>query len=126
MIYPTEVVLENYPSGGSLLPGSAPKVIELWADFEHLNSQEWTALGIRQMQGEQGSPIGPTYALIGKVEYDASTEASHVQTFPLDMNQDALAYAAQNFVVRATENHGAEYTCLYRVRLHGVPVIQHS
>ncbi|KAJ9613360.1 hypothetical protein H2200_003302 [Cladophialophora chaetospira] len=125
MIYPTEIVIENYPGQGSLLPGSIPKVIELWADFEHLDSREWEALNIRQMQGEAGSPIGSTYAMIGKMEYDASSEASHVQTFPLDVNQGALAHAAQSFVVRATENYGAEYTCLYRVRLHGVSVFEH-
>jgi hypothetical protein len=126
MIYPTEVVVENYPSGGSLLPGSTPKVIELWADFGHLDSREWKSLNIRQMQSESGSPIGPTFALVGRMEYDASGEASHVQAFPLDVNQGSLAHAAQNFVVRVTENYGAEYTCLYRVRLHGVPVFEHS
>ncbi|EXJ55271.1 hypothetical protein A1O7_08197 [Cladophialophora yegresii CBS 114405] len=126
LIYPTEVVVENYPSGGSLLPGSTPRVIELWADFGHLDSREWKSLNIRQMQSEGGSPIGPTYALVGQMEYDASSEASHVQAFPLDVNQDTLAYAAQNFVVRVTENYGAEYTCLYRVRLHGVPVFEHA
>ena len=126
MIYPTEVVVENHPTGGSLLPRSTPRIVEIWADFEHLDSREWAALNIRQMQGESGSPIGPTYALIGKMEYDASSEASHVQAFPLDVNQGNLAYAAQNFVVRATENHGAEYTCLYRVRLHGISVFEHQ
>ncbi|OAP64849.1 hypothetical protein AYL99_00821 [Fonsecaea erecta] len=122
MIYPTEVVLENYPSAGSLSPGSTPKKLELWADFEQLDSLAWEKLNIRAMQGVTGSPFGPAYALIGKMEYDASSEASHVQTFPLDVNQGSLAYAAQNFVVRVTENYGAEYACLYRVRLHGVPV----
>ncbi|KIW63748.1 hypothetical protein PV04_08727 [Phialophora macrospora] len=126
MIYPTEVVVENYPSGGSLLPGSTPKVIELWADFGHLDSREWKSLNIRQMQSEAGSPIGPTFALVGRMEYDASSEASHVQAYPLDVNQGSLAYAAQTFVVRVTENYGADYTCLYRVRLHGVPVFEHS
>ncbi len=126
MIYPTELVVENYPGRGSLLPGSIPRMIELWADFEHLDSREWESLNIRHFQGERGSPIGSTYARIARMEYDASSEASHVQTFSLDVNQGALAYAAQNFVVRATENYGAEYTCLYRVRLHGRPVFEHS
>ncbi|KIW81950.1 hypothetical protein Z517_04976 [Fonsecaea pedrosoi CBS 271.37] len=122
MIYPTEVLLENYPSTGSLLPGSTPKTIELWADFEHLDSLEWEKLNIRSMQGVTGSPLGPTYALIGKMEYDVSNEASYTQAFPLDVNQGSLAYPAQNFVVRVTENYGAEFACLYRVRLHGVPL----
>ncbi|KIW97845.1 uncharacterized protein Z519_01429 [Cladophialophora bantiana CBS 173.52] len=122
MIYPTEVVIENYPSAGSMLPGSTPKTIELWADFEQLDSLEWEKLNIRSMQGVTGNPFGPTYALLGKMEYDASSEASHVQSFPLDVNQGSLAYGAQNFVVRVIGNYGAEFTCLYRVRLHGVPV----
>ncbi|KIY01726.1 uncharacterized protein Z520_01864 [Fonsecaea multimorphosa CBS 102226] len=129
MIYPTEVVLENYPSAGSLSPGSTPKTLELWADFEHLDSLEWDKLNIRSMQGVMGSPFGPSYALIGRMEYDASSEASHVQAFPLDVNQasgSSLAYAAQNFVLRVTENYGAEFACLYRVRLHGVPVFGHG
>ena len=126
MIYPTELVMENYPSAGSLLPGSTPRHVELWADFEHLDSREWESLNIRQMQGERGSPVGPTYALLGRMEYDASRDASHVQAFPLDVNQGSLAFAAQNFVVGITGNYGAEYTCLYRVRLHGVPVFEHD
>ncbi|OQU99162.1 hypothetical protein CLAIMM_04834 [Cladophialophora immunda] len=127
LIYPTEVVLENYPSAGSLSPGSTPKTLELWADFEQLDSLEWEKLNIRSMQGATGSTLGLTYARIGKMEYDASSEASHVQAFPLDVNQGgSLAYAAQNFVLRVTENHGAEFACLYRVRLHGVPVFGHG
>ncbi|KAJ9501362.1 hypothetical protein H2202_003156 [Exophiala xenobiotica] len=119
-IFPTELVVENYPTAGSLFPGATPKHIELWADFTHLDSHEWQSLNIRQMQGN--SAIGPTWGLIGQMEYDASEEAPHVQAFRLDVNQHQGLYAAQSFVVRVVSNYGSDYTCLYRVRLHGVPV----
>lgn len=120
MIFPFELVLENYPNAGSLSPGSIPKRLELWADFEHLDSLEWERLGIRQMQGS--NPFGSTYALIGQAEYDASDGAAHVQAFALDVNQDENRHHAQKFVIRVLSNHGADHTCLYRVRLHGISV----
>lgn len=120
MIFPFELVLENYPNAGSLFPGSIPKRLELWADFNHLDSLEWERLGIRQMQ--ENNPFGPTYALIGQAEYDASDEATHVQAFALEVNQGKNEHHAQNFMVRVLSNHGSDHTCLYRVRLHGVSV----
>lgn len=120
MIYPFELVVENYPNAGSISPGSIPKNIELWADFSHLDSLEWEKLGIRHMQ--DSSPFGSNYALIGQATYDASGEATHVQTFMLDVNQDQHRHHAQKFVVRVVSNHGSDHTCLYRVRLHGMPV----
>lgn len=120
MIFPFEMVVENYPNAGSLSPGSIPKQIELWADFGHLDSFEWEKLGIRRMQDR--NPLGPSFALIGQALYDASREAAHVQTFTLDVNQDQYRHHAQKFVVRVVSNHGSDYTCLYRVRLHGISI----
>ncbi|RVX67212.1 hypothetical protein B0A52_08646 [Exophiala mesophila] len=120
LIYPKELVIENQPSGGSLSPGTTPKSVELWADFGHLDSTEWEKLNIRQMQGN--SPLTSNYALIGRGEYDASEEASHVQALDLSVNQDENRYHAQTFILRVISNYGANHTCLYRVRLHGAAV----
>lgn len=122
-IYPTEVVLENYPVAGSRAPGATPKLIEIWADFKHLDSHAWAALDIRSLQGN--SPIGPSWGMIGKMEYDASKEAAHVQAFRLDVNENSNVYYAQMFVVRVVSNYGSDFTCLYRVRMHGVELDEH-
>lgn len=118
MIFPTELVVENYPSAGSLFPGSTPKKIEVWADFGHLDGREWESLNIRQMQGD--NPIGPDWAMIGQMEYDASVEATHLQAFKMEVNQHQHLHAAQTFVIRAVSNYGSDFTCLYRIRMHGV------
>ncbi|EXJ84757.1 hypothetical protein A1O3_05429 [Capronia epimyces CBS 606.96] len=124
MIFPTELVVENYPNAGSRFPGSTPKKIEVWADFDHLDSREWEGLAIRQMQVQADGTMGPTFALIGELEYDASVEANHVQAFPLAVNQHRHLYAARSFVIRVMSNHGSDHTCLYRVRMHGVPAAE--
>lgn len=122
MMYPEELVIEHFPPTGSLSPDTAPKTIELWADFSHLDAQEWDRLNIRAMQA---NTFDPAYALIGDVEYDVNKGAGHVQSFKLNVNQyGGNMYNSQEFVLRITGNYGADYTCLYRARLHGVPVLQ--
>ncbi|KAK5085680.1 hypothetical protein LTR05_004968 [Lithohypha guttulata] len=173
-IYPTELVVEHFPSSASLEPGTAPRDIELWADFADLSYQEWTKLHIQDLIDESSadnffpstdsSAGAKTWARIGTATYATSAvsdtnkagpgseyvmsadeiygqasrnnkdsmrgrnhareevEVDHVQRFNLNVNQHGLLHYTNRFLVRVRTNHGSDHTCLYRVRLHGLPL----
>lgn len=179
-IYPTELVIEHFPSSGSLEPEVTPKDIELWADFSKLGYDEWNKLHvadlIEQSPKDAGlllwlaarSPLSTknlvqqTWARIGMATYHTTLspasgdemihefeaqevsadqaylgqrsrssrntrggrkeEKGHVQRFNLQVNQNGLMHYSDRFLVRVKNNYGGAYTCLYRMRLHGLPV----
>lgn len=122
-VYPTEVVIEHAPSDTSPTPGTAPKDLEIWADFSHLSPEEFVDAGLDKLSHDAILP--KFFARIGKMVYKAGEGVPSVQTFALDLNQDQKTYATQKIVFRAISNYGAEHTCFYRVRLHGAPLIPH-
>lgn len=123
MIYPTEVVIEHAPSDTSPTPGTAPKELEVWADFSHLSAEESVDAGVDKLPHDTVLPR--SFARIGSMTYKAGEGVAHVQAFKLDINQELKQYSTRKVVFRATSNYGAEHTCFYRVRLHGVPLAPH-
>jgi hypothetical protein len=61
--------------------------------------------------------LGPTYFRLGKWEYDRT--GSTVQHFALDALIDYPMLRVDKVVVRVKSNWGGNYTCLYRVKVHG-------
>ncbi|VDC07514.1 unnamed protein product [Peniophora sp. CBMAI 1063] len=63
-------------------------------------------------------PKSAKYVRIAAFEYDAR-QGRPVQTFDIDEGVKALGVDFGVVVLRVLGNWGAEYTCLYRVRVHG-------
>ena len=124
-IYPTDIVLEHYPVEGSPEPGTAPREVEVWGSFGHLRADEWADKGVWALSSDDGETIGNGWRRVGSAVFEAKIGRESVQTFKLDINQGALMLSTDQVVVRVKGNHGASKTCLYRVRLHGVPLTPH-
>jgi Sad1 / UNC-like C-terminal len=119
-IYPTEMVVEHFPQAGTREPGSAPRSLELWADSSGVKKEQQERSQSPAMT--ENNVLGPGFAKIGVMEYDTSAGVNHVQAFKLDVNQRGLRFHAKHFTVRVMSTWGADHACLYRVRLHGVPL----
>lgn len=127
-IFPDEIVIEHLPLETTPSPNSAPKDIEIWGEFSHLPPLDFSALmmgphPIKELQWH------PPMALLGRFRYDAvanEKEGKYLQTFRLDVNQgNRDEHWVKKLVLRVNSNWGGDNTCLYRVRVHGVPVQAH-
>lgn len=128
-IFPDEVVVEHLPIMITPFPRTTPKDIEIWGDFSHLNPLDFAAL----MMGPHGLKeieFYPQLGLLGRIKYDAvanEQEGKYVQIFRLEYNQDHQdEFWTKKIVVRVKKTYGEQIACLYRVRVHGVPVHPHA
>ena len=120
LIYPTELVIEHFPAAGTRVPGTIPNELELWADVSatHQTKQK----GTDSSMSDEVNALGPGYGRLGTMKYVVRSGINHVQSFRLEANRQGLVLSAKKFVLRVTSSYGADHVCLYRVRLHGVPV----
>ena len=127
-IFPDEIVIEHLPTLMSPFPGTTPQDIEIWADFSHLTQAAFGALTMGP-HGLAEIEFNPQLGLLGRFKYDAvanEKEGRNVQIFRLDYNQElGDEYWTGKVVVRVTKSWGEEIACLYRVRVHGIPVRPH-
>lgn len=115
-IVPRSITLENIPYSGTLDIASAPRNFEIWVHAPHIQppSPEVQRLSIPECQSVDAPAEG--YICIGGGEYDIHG-LNHVQNFPL-MQRGEVGFV-KDVVVRVNNNWGREWTCLYRVRMHG-------
>jgi len=121
-IFPEQVTVEHIPAGGTLDIASAPRHMELWVEIkDKAKREDYDA--VRELVGMNGGcapqlTIGPDYVCLGRWEYRIDAP-NHVQTFSLDIKLKHIGLAVQKAVVRVDTNWGQEWTCIYRVRMHG-------
>ncbi|OUM61357.1 hypothetical protein PIROE2DRAFT_62559 [Piromyces sp. E2] len=113
-IIPTQITLEHLAKEISFSISSAPRFVEVYAIHDiRAFSAEYIANN-RELVGSDK----PYATLIGKVEYDPAKKS--LQTFDVQtLLPDPIQYLQLQFL----ENWGhPDYTCIYRVRVHGTPV----
>lgn len=130
VIRPSFVTVEHAPRAISFDSTSAPRDMEVWGlketgtsvmqsqGADHTRS---AAPALRNVPSEQLTSWLPAGAvLLAKFTYNARSSA-HVQTFPVLPNiwDDGINVGSVIFTVLNNWGH-SRYTCLYRVRVHGV------
>ncbi|ORX43001.1 hypothetical protein BCR36DRAFT_361733 [Piromyces finnis] len=116
-IIPTQITLEHLSKEISFSISSAPRFIEIYAIHD---IKAFSANYIAHSLDLVGSDK-PYTTLIGKIEYDPAKKS--LQTFDVDLLSDPIQYIQFQFL----ENWGhSDYTCIYRVRVHGTPVAMTS
>ena len=123
-IFPQTVVIEHLPWYTTTNPNSAPKDIEVWADFSHLSIETFTYYGLDKLPNDP--TLGHQFVRVGTGVFDMSEMSGNIQSINLEINQHDRDVDTQKLVFRVTSNYGEDYTCLYRVRAHGSPVVAHA
>lgn len=68
------------------------------------------------------SPVAaPEHLLLANITYDPSAP-HHIQTFPVLPEVAELGIDVGIVIFKIESNWGADFTCLYRVRVHGEPL----
>ena len=109
------VTLDHVPSNLSLDgQGSAPRDVEVWGLLESPHDRVQTV-----PDDPTPVPPSPLHVFLGSFTYDAQPGAPPIQTFPV--RDVGVAFRVVQLSVLS--NHGLrDFTCLYRVRVHGDPV----
>lgn len=116
-IFPTKFTIEHVPREGTLDIRSAPRWVEVWAEIA--NPDQRVAAEERSVAVGCQVPVPRAgYVCLARVEYRTDA-VNHVQTFDLGVDLRSMGVGVKRVVVRVTENWGREWTCLYRVRMHG-------
>ena len=93
------------------------------ADYDHYNDDEGDSRSYsgdipRNPEAARDPPVGPGYVCVGRWVYNVHA-VNHIQTFDIEVDLKRMGVEVRKAVVRVTENWGQEWTCLYRLRLHG-------
>ena len=137
-VAPTELVVEHIDHDATLDIGAAPHHLELWVQIEDPEKREIVAMAAegvisetfcKPQAGQQGCPTGDygvkealdaTWVRIGAWEYNIYT-GKNVQSLPVQVALDHFKVPIEKASIRVRSNWGTrDYTCLYRLKLHGL------
>ncbi|ORX39945.1 UNC-like C-terminal-domain-containing protein [Kockovaella imperatae] len=112
----TDLTVEHAASELALDITTAPKDVQVWGVVE---GSENKAKVERYLESHPNSDFNTSdQILLGSFTYDPSSP-SHIQTFPVEPAVVDLGIDVGIVIFRIQSNWGAEFTCLYRIRVHG-------
>lgn len=123
-IYPEQIVVEHIAPTASLEPGAAPKEMELWAYVEDYETyDEFKKISTAMFGTNYRVKTQETMGYVRIATWTYNLESSdNIQAFPVQLDMKDLSTHTDKLIVRALNNWGdgkVDYTCLYRVRVHG-------
>ncbi|ORY27192.1 UNC-like C-terminal-domain-containing protein [Naematelia encephala] len=103
---------------------TAPRNVEVWGLVEGEENQQKAAEYLAQHPQPESSMLpSKDYLLLGTYTYDPESR-SPVQTFPVEPEISDLGLNMGIVVFKVLNNWGGDFTCLYRVRVHGEILVQ--
>ncbi|KZP00522.1 hypothetical protein CALVIDRAFT_533524 [Calocera viscosa TUFC12733] len=120
-IYVDEIVLEIPPQPMLDQPDTTPKQFDVWGYVEGGNSAKQQEYLKTHPSANTPTPPhnDPKFLHLGSFEYDDQGNA--IQSFILDASPSEHNIDFGLLVFTFSSNYGGEYTCLYRIRVHGEP-----
>ncbi|KAG4304062.1 hypothetical protein PORY_002585 [Pneumocystis oryctolagi] len=125
VIFLTDVTIEHVDSNIAHDLSTAPRDVELWVEVNdsHMREQmiQQSLLSIKN--SENTVPPSKFYVLAATMTYNIFSTYP-IQTFPIPDAIKQLNIPIENVVFRIISNWGNnKFTCLYRVRVHGIDLL---
>lgn len=123
-VIPENLVVEYIDPGATLDPKAMPKDIEVWGlvDVYPDRHRAWEFMWAHFATMERGHPLlEKGFIKLGQFVYEHNgASAKGVQVFRLSEELGTLKVHADQFIIRAVTNQGADdHTCFYRLRMYG-------
>lgn len=120
-VYPESIIVEHLLAG-SLIPGSAPKDMELLAWIEDpVKLEQLQAMSLSMFPDAETESIPKGHVRIGEWKFDARSSLES-QKFDIDLDMKSVGLATKRVMIRAKSNwSGGEvpFVCFYRLGLNG-------
>ncbi|EJU04970.1 hypothetical protein DACRYDRAFT_20541 [Dacryopinax primogenitus] len=120
-VYVDEIVVEAPPLSMLDQPETTPKQFDVWGHVESGNVAKLEEY-LKKHPSDQTPPPPSTNARfmhLGSFEYD--NQGAPIQKFSLDPAPSGHMIDFGLVVFTFNSNYGGDYTCLYRIRIHGEP-----
>ncbi|WWC69391.1 uncharacterized protein I206_103330 [Kwoniella pini CBS 10737] len=111
----TDITIEHAPKELALDMTTAPKVITIMGVIDNEDDKRKVA---EYWSQKNESENVPDHLPLGTISYDINS-ISNIQTFPISDEIRDLNIKVGIVIFKVESNYGGDFTCLYRVRVHG-------